>query len=91
MANLSVTTCSPLWSPQVVLGASEELLPRSLCGVHGHGDPPGSLPPGVQEAKHDTVLWGGHGRRGQLHARAPVHAEQRPEKEAENFGEPDWN
>lgn len=74
-------------SPQVVLGAPEELLPHSLCGVHGHGDPPGSLSPGVQEAKHHVVLWGGHGGCGQLHAWAVVHAEHRPEEEAEDFGE----
>lgn len=91
MATLSVPTFWPLWSPQVVLGATEELLPHSLCGVHGHGDPPGGLPPGVQEAKHDPVLWGGYACCGQLHARAVVHAEQWPEKETEDFGEPDWN
>lgn len=86
-----MTTVHPLWSPQVVPGAPEELLPRSLGGVHGHGDPPGSLPPGVQEAEQHVVLPGGHGRRGQLHARTPLHAEQRPEKEAEDLGEPDRN
>lgn len=74
-------------SPQVVLGAPEELLPGSLRGVHGHGGPPGSLPPGVQEGQQLGVLRGGHGGRGQLHAGALVHAGQRPEKEAENLGE----
>lgn len=73
--------------PQVVLGAPEELLPRSLCGVHGHGDPPGRLPPGVQEAQLLGALPGGRGGRGQLHAGAHVHAQQRPEEEAEDLGE----
>lgn len=55
-SNVSVIAVLPLYPLQVVFGASEELLPHSLCGVHGHRGPPGSLPPGVQKTKHDTVL-----------------------------------
>ncbi len=73
--------CPRLCSLQVVFGASEDLLPHSLCGVYGHRGPPGSLPPGVQQAKLDIVLRGRHGGCGQLHAGAAVHAKQWLEKE----------
>lgn len=78
---LSLQSLPCLCSPQVVFGASEELLPRSLCGVHGHRGPPGSLPPGVQQAKRDIDLRRRHGGCGQLHAGAPLHAEQCHKKE----------
>lgn len=74
-------------SHQALFGASEEQLPHPLGGVHRHRDPPGSLPPGVPEAQQHLLLPGRHGSGGQLHARAGVHAEQRLEEEAENFGE----
>lgn len=54
--------------------------------MHGHGGPPGSLSSGVQQAQRHVFLRRRHGRRGQLHAGAAVHAEQWLEKESENFG-----
>lgn len=82
-ADVSVITlpASRLCSLQIIFGASEEPLPHSLCGVFGHRGPPGSLPPGVQQAKRHIHLRWRHGGRRQLHAGAALHAEQWPEEE----------
>lgn len=77
---------SRLRSLQVVLGATEEPLPHSLGGVFGHRGPPGSVSSGVQQGQRHVRLQGRHGGRRQLHAGAALHAEQRHEKENQDFG-----
>lgn len=78
-------------APQVVPAAPEELLPHPLGGLHRHRGAPGRLPPGVQQTQRHVVLRGRLGGRGQLHAGAALHAEQRPEEETENLGKVQLN